>query len=157
MLKINDATPADAGTILMFIKALADYEKMSDQVVATNDDICTAIQQQQIFTKLAYWENVPVGFALCYKTFSTFTGKPGIHLEDLFVLPEYRGKGIGLALLRELAAGTVNQQYTRLEWNVLDWNKPSIEFYKSFGADHLTEWLSFRLDGDALLQLASKS
>ena len=145
------ATDKDTPLILDFIKALAEYEKMSDQVVATEE-----ILREWIFEKkkaeviFALEDGVEVGFALFFHNFSTFLGRAGIYLEDLFVKPEYRGRGHGKALIRELARITVERGCGRLEWSCLDWNKPSIDFYLSLGATPMDEWTIYRLTGEKL-------
>ena len=145
------ATDKDTPLILDFIKALAEYEKMSDQVVATEE-----ILREWIFEKkkaeviFALEDGVEVGFALFFHNFSTFLGRAGVYLEDLFVKPEYRGRGHGKALIRELARITVERGCGRLEWSCLDWNKPSIDFYLSLGATPMDEWTIYRLTGEKL-------
>ena len=145
----------DCPLILDFIRALADYEKMSDQVVATE-----ALLREWIFEKkkaevLFVCEGAQaVGFALFFHNFSIFLGRAGIYLEDLFVLPAYRGKGYGKALLRKLAQIAVERGCGRLEWACLDWNQPSIEFYLSLGAAPMNEWTTYRLTGDTLDEAA---
>ena len=149
------ATEQDTALILDFIKGLAEYEKMSDQVVA--DEI---ILREWIFDKkkaeviFALEDGKEVGFALFFHNFSTFLGRSGIYLEDLFVYPEYRGRGHGKALIRELARITVDRGCGRLEWCCLDWNKPSIDFYLSLGAKPLEEWTVYRLCKDDLISFA---
>ena len=149
------ATEADCALILDFIRGLADYEKMSDQVVATE-----ALLREWIFEKkkaevLFVCEGErEVGFALFFHNFSTFLGRAGIYLEDLFVLPEARGKGYGKALLRRLAQIAVERGCGRLEWACLDWNRPSIGFYLSLGAVPLEDWTTYRLTGDTLREMA---
>lgn len=149
------ANAEDCALILSFIRQLADYEKMSDQVVATEE-----LLQEWIFEKKAAEVlfvcdgDKEVGFALFFHSFSTFLGKAGIFLEDLFVLPEYRGKGYGKALLKRLAQITVERGCGRLEWNCLDWNQPSIGFYRSLGAVPMDIWTTYRLTGDTLLEAA---
>jgi GNAT superfamily N-acetyltransferase len=157
-LRIEPATPGDVPVILDFIRQLAEYEKLSHMVVATEENI-----HQHVFganpvaeVLLAYWEEAPVGFALYFRNFSTFLGQAGIYLEDLFVEPAQRGKGIGKALLARLAKIALERGYGRVEWAVLDWNTPSIEFYRSLGAVPLDEWTVYRLTGDALARLAAK-
>ena len=157
-LRIEPATPGDVPVILDFIRQLAEYEKLSHMVVATEENI-----HQHVFganpvaeVLLAYWEEAPVGFALYFRNFSTFLGQAGIYLEDLFVEPAQRGKGIGKALLARLASIALERGYGRVEWAVLDWNTPSIEFYRSLGAVPLDEWTVYRLTGDALARLAAK-
>lgn len=151
---IRYASKEDAGLVLHFIKELAVYEKMEDLVVATESDIEKCIFDEKIAEVIFVCEDgKEVGFALFFHTFSTFLGKAGIHLEDLYVIPEYRGKGYGKALLKELARIAVERDCGRLEWSCLDWNTPSIDFYKSLGAVELSEWLDFRLSGDALSKM----
>ncbi len=141
--------------ILAFIKALADYEKMSDQVVATEELLKEWIFEKEKAEVLFVCEGEKeVGFALFFHNFSTFLGRAGIYLEDLFVLPEYRGKGYGKALLKKLAQITVERGCGRLEWACLDWNQPSIDFYRSLGAVPMEEWTTYRLTGDTLLEMA---
>lgn len=148
--------PGDEELILTFIRALADYEHMSDQVVATPE-----ILREWLFEKktaevtFAEAEGKAVGFALFFHNFSTFLGRAGIYLEDLFVLPEYRGKGYGKALLKELARIAVERGCGRLEWACLDWNRPSIDFYtKKMRAVPMDEWTVYRLTGETLEEAA---
>jgi len=151
------AVESDTKLILDFVKALADYEKMSDDVVATEE-----LLREWIFEKekaeviFALEDGREVGFALFFHNFSTFMGRAGIYLEDLFVLPEYRGKGYGKKLLQELARITVDRGCGRLEWACLDWNKPSIGFYLSLNAKPMDEWTVYRLTGDNLKALAAE-
>jgi GNAT superfamily N-acetyltransferase len=155
-LHIAPATERDLSLILRFIKKLAEYEKLRHQVVATEDLLRDALFGPHPVAEviIAYWNNEPVGFALFLHNFSTFLGRRGIYLEDLFVDPPQRGKGIGKALLIHLAKIAKERNCGRLEWSVLDWNKPSIDFYKSLGAESLDEWTRFRLAGEALDRLA---
>jgi len=155
-LRIRPAIPADRELIFAFICELADYEKLSDQVKATSADIERALfaASPRVFCEVAEWDGEPAGFALWFYNFSTFRGRHGIFLEDLFVRPTFRGKGLGKALLAQLAARAVRDGCARLDWSVLDWNAPSIAFYKSLGAEALDEWTGFRLTGDALDRLA---
>lgn len=152
---IRFATEDDAEKILFFIKSLAEYEKMSSDVVATE-----ALLREWIFEKkkaeviFAVEDGKEVGFALFFHNFSTFLGRAGIYLEDLFVLPDYRGKGYGKALLRELSRITVERGCGRLEWCCLDWNQPSIDFYLSLGAKPLSDWTTYRLTGETLTAMA---
>jgi GNAT superfamily N-acetyltransferase len=155
-LGIAPAAESDVPLILSFIRKLAEYEKLSHLVVATEENI-----REHVFgpnpvaeVLLAYWASEPVGFALYFRNFSTFLGQAGIYLEDLFVEPAHRGKGIGKALLQRLAEITVERGYGRLEWSVLDWNTPSIEFYRSLGAVPMDEWIGYRLSGAPLTRLA---
>ena len=145
----------DCSVILAFIRALADYEKMTDQVIATEELLKEWIFEKKKAEVLFVCEGEKeVGFALFFHNFSTFLGRAGIYLEDLFVLPEYRGRGYGKALLKELAQITVERGCGRLEWACLDWNQPSIDFYRSLGAVPMDEWTTYRLTGDTLLEMA---
>ena len=149
------ATENDVATILGFIKALAEYEKMSDLVVADENLLREWIFEKKKAEVIFALENGKgVGFALFFHNFSTFLGRAGIYLEDLFVYPEYRGKGHGKRLIKELARITVERGCGRLEWCCLDWNKPSIDFYKSLGAVSMDEWIIYRLTGDSISKLA---
>ena len=140
---------------MAFIRDLAAYEKLLDDVIATPADIEHALfaPQPRVFCDIAEWDGAPAGFALWFYNFSTFRGRHGIYLEDLFVKPVFRGNGIGKALLVGLAQRAVKEGCARVEWSVLDWNEPSINFYKSLGAVPLDEWTIFRLTGDALQSL----
>lgn len=150
-LMIRQAERKDCAVILSFIKALAEYEHMADEVVADE-----ALLEEWIFDKqkaeviFAVEDGKEVGFALFFHNFSTFLGRAGIYLEDLFVLPEYRGKGYGKALLKKLAEITVERGCGRLEWSCLDWNQPSIDFYLSLGAVRMDDWTTYRMVGEAL-------
>ena len=149
------AEEADAALILEFIKELAEYEKMSADVVATEE-----LLKEWIFVKkkaeviFALEDGKEVGFGLFFHNFSTFLGRAGIYLEDLFVKKEYRGKGYGKALLKKLAQITVERGCGRLDWSCLDWNRPSIDFYRSLGAEALDEWTVYRLTGETLHKMA---
>ena len=149
---IRDAVPNDEPIVLHFIRELANYERRLDEVKTSESDLSDALfgDEACAWAMIAEVDGEPVGFALYYKTFSTFAGKPGYHLEDLYVTPEVRGKGIGKALLAEVAARTIAMNGRRMEWTALDWNTPAIEFYRSIGAEQLTEWELFRLSGDEL-------
>ncbi len=156
-LSIRPATRADLPLIAQFIRDLADYEKLAHEVRFDE-----AVLGDRLFGPRPYAEvligeidGVAQGFALFFHNFSTFEGKPGIYLEDLFVRPEARGSGLGKALLKALAALAVERDCARLEWWVLDWNEPAIQFYKKLGAKPMDEWTTFRVDGDALLELAA--
>jgi len=156
-LTIRNAVEADLEAIIAFIRALAEYERLADAV-----RLDPAVLARHLFgarpmaeVLIAEADGMPIGFALFFHNFSTFEGKPGIYLEDLFVIPEARGAGAGKALLAELARLAVARGCARLEWWVLDWNAPSIAFYKSLGAVPMDEWTTFRLDGAALEALAS--
>jgi GNAT superfamily N-acetyltransferase len=156
--RIRTALPADVGQILTFIRALAAFERAPDAVTATEEGLLrdgfgpTPFFQCQI----AEQDGQPAGFAFYFFNYSTWMGRPGIYLEDLFVLPEFRGRGIGKALLRRVAAIAVERGCRRLQWEVLDWNTPAIEFYRALGAEFLDEWRNVRLDGDALARLAGE-
>lgn len=154
---IRFAAREDIPTILEFIRALAAYEKMEDQVIADETLLETWIfEKRKAEVLLAFEGDTPVGFALFFHNFSTWLGRAGIYLEDLFVLPEYRGRGYGKLLLKRLARIAVQRGCGRLEWACLDWNEPSIAFFKSVGATALDEWTTYRVTGDALLALASR-
>ena len=156
MEKVNFrfATEADVGLILQFIRELADYEKMLPEVVATEELLWEWIfEKQKAEVLFAMVDGQEVGFALFFHNFSTFLGRAGIYLEDLFDLPEYREKGYGKALLKKLAQITVERGCGRLEWACLDWNQPSIDFYRSLGAVPMEEWTTYRLTGDTLLEM----
>ena len=145
------AVPEDSGTVLSFIKELAIYEHMLDEVIATEDLLREWIFEKKKAEVIFALENgKEVGFALFFHNFSTFLGRAGIYLEDLFVLPEYRGKGYGKGLLKELAKITLQRGCGMLEWACLDWNKPSIDFYLSLGAKAMDEWTVYRLTGETL-------
>jgi len=149
------AEKKDVPLILYFIKELAKYENMSDDVVATEELLEEWIFDQKKAEVIFALENgVEVGFALFFHNFSTFLGRAGIYLEDLFVKPEFRGKGYGKSLLKKLAQIAVERGCGRLEWWCLDWNKPSIDFYLSLGAEPMNEWTTYRIAGDTLKQLA---
>ncbi len=151
------ATRADTKLILKFIRDLADYEKMLDEVSATEELLHEWIfEKQKAEVIFAVKNGKEIGIALFFHNFSTFLGKAGIYLEDLFVLPEYRGMGYGKKILRHLAKITVDRGCGRLEWVCLDWNKPSIDFYLSLKAEAMTDWTIYRLSGDTLLDMASE-
>lgn len=157
-LILRMASRDDVPQVLLFIKELAEYEKLSHEVVATED-----ILQQTLFGEKPYAEvvmaeldNTPVGFALFFHNYSTFLGKPGIYLEDLYVKPSVRGQGVGKALLRYLAQLCNERDCGRFEWWVLDWNEPAINFYRSLGAKAMDEWTVYRVTGPALQQLAEE-
>jgi GNAT superfamily N-acetyltransferase len=154
-IRIRPAAAGDAALIVELIKELALYEKLEDEVVATAADIVRDLfgPSPRVFCDIAEADGAPVGFALWFYTYSTFLGRHGIWLEDLFVRPEARGRGAGKALLAALARRCVEQGLGRLEWSVLDWNTPSIDFYRSQGAALLDEWKHCRLEGDGLQRL----
>jgi GNAT superfamily N-acetyltransferase len=155
-IQIRSATPADVPLILTFIHELATYEKLAHEVVATDADLHLALfgERPVIEAVIATLDNEPVGYALFFPTFSTFLGKPGLYLEDLYVRPAARGFGVGRKLLEHLARITVERGWGRFEWSVLDWNEPSIAFYKKMGAKPMDEWTIFRLTGERLTSLA---
>ena len=158
MAVIREATAQDIPLILSFVRKLADYEKMTDEVVATEELYREWLFEKQIARVLFVLEDGrEVGFALFFHNFSTFVGRGGIYLEDLFVDPEYRGKGYGKALLRELARLAVEEGCGRMEWCCLNWNQPSIDFYRSLGAIPMDQWTTYRLTGQALRELGSQS
>ncbi len=153
---IRQATVADVPQILAFIRALATYEREPEAVTATEADLVRDGfgPNPMFFCLMAEHDGVPAGFAFYFFNYSTWLGRPGLYLEDLFVLPEFRGHGIGKALLQRVAAIAVERNCPRLQWEVLDWNTPAIEFYRAMGADFLDEWRNVRVTGDALLRLA---
>lgn len=157
-LRIEPAREGDVAVILGFIRKLAEYEKLSHQVTATEELLRETLfgGRRVAEVLIAYLANEPAGFALFFHNFSTFLGRPGIYLEDLFVEPAHRGKGIGKALLVELARIAKERQCGRLEWSVLDWNQPAIDFYRGLGAVALDDWTIFRVTGEALDHLAGR-
>ena len=157
-LAIRPVRAGEAALVLQFVRELAEYEKLLHEVEATEAMIDAALfgPQPRIFCYLAEWDGAPVGFALWFLNFSTFSGRSGIYLEDLFVRPAFRGKGIGKALMVHLARRCVMEGWARLQWSVLDWNAPSIEFYKSLGGVLMDEWTVVRVSGDALTRLAGR-
>lgn len=156
--KIKPATEADVPLVLSFIKELAAYEKLPHQVVATEEMLCETLFGARRVAEVivGYLDGEPASFALFFHNFSTFLGRPGIHLEDLYVRPEMRGRGIGRAMLAYLAHLAKERQCGRLEWWVLDWNEPAIRFYRSIDAVPMEEWTVHRLTGEALDRLASE-
>lgn len=156
MVRILPAEQKDIPLILGFIRKLAEYEKLLDRVVADEETLRNALFGPRPAAEviLAYIGNEPVGFAVYFRTFSTFLGRSGIYLEDLFVEPAYRSKGVGTALLIYLARLTAERRCARLSWAVLDWNQPAIHFYRKLGAIPLDDWTVFELSGTALEQLA---
>ena len=155
-LVIRSARPGDEGAVFALVRALAEYEMLTSEVDATQEMIADVLfaKEPRVFCDIAEWDGEPVGFALWFLNFSSFRGRHGIYLEDIFVRPEHRAKGIGKALLLNLARLCAERGYTRLEWSVLDWNTPSIEFYKSLGAELMDEWTTCRVGGPALTALA---
>ena len=156
MLTLRSAHPTDAALIVQYIRELADYERDPEAAIATEADIQRHAFSDHPLVKvtMAEWEGQPAGFALWFLNFSTWEGQPGIYLEDLFVRPAFRGKGIGKALLQHLAALAVKEGWTRFVWQVLDWNTPAIEFYEAHGAKVMRPWLTCRVEGAALRRLA---
>ncbi len=156
-IRITSATESDVPAILEMIRELAEYEKLSHVVVATEEQLRHTLfgERPAAEVLLAHWNSEPIGFALFFPNYSTFLAQPGIYLEDLFVKPHARGKRAGLALLIELARIAVARGCGRVEWSVLDWNEPSIQFYKKLGAIPMDEWTTFRLTGEALARLAA--
>lgn len=157
--RIVRATEGDAPVLMQMIRALAEYEELAHELVATEDDL-----RESLFGKtpcaeaaIAYAGDVPAGFALWFQNYSTFLGRPGLHLEDLFVLPEWRRRGIGRLLLAYVARVAVAKQSGRLEWAVLNWNAPAIRIYEGAGARPLSDWTVYRLTGEALEALASEA
>ncbi len=156
-LDFRFAKREDIPLILKFIRDLAQYEKMLDQVIADEATLEEWIfDRQKAEVLFAVVDGTEVGFALFFHNFSTFLGRAGLYLEDLFVLPQYRGKGYGKAILKKLAAIAVERGCGRLEWWCLDWNKPSIDFYLSLGAEPMSDWTVYRIAGDTLTQLAQE-
>ncbi len=155
-LLFRDATPSDAAVIAGFVRDLAEYEKLRHEAVATDADFAAALSGPAPLARalIVELDAAPVGFALWYTIFSTFTGRAGMYLEDIYVVPEHRNAGIGRGIFRELARRAVASGCARVDWAVLDWNAPSIAFYRSIGAVGLDGWTTQRLTGDALSALA---
>ena len=154
-LTFREAQREDVGLILTFIRELADYEKMLDQVVADEATLAHWIfDRHKAEVMFAVVDGKEIGFALFFHHFSTFLGRAGLYLEDLFIRPDYRGRGYGGAMLKKLAAIAVERGCGRLEWQCLDWNQPSIDFYLSMGAEPMSDWTLYRVAGDALEALA---
>lgn len=155
-IQISFATPADVPTILSLVRELAEFERLLDQVRATEEQIRAALFGARPYAEvlIARVDGEVAGFALFFHNFSTFLAKPGIYLEDLYVRPKFRGGGCGAALLRRLATTAVERGCGRLEWSVLNWNQRAIDFYKSLGAEPLDEWTMYRVTGEALKRLA---
>lgn len=156
-LSIRSATAADAALILAFVRELALYEKLAHDAVATEAELAAALfgPNPRVFCDIAEQDGRPAGFAVWFYNFSTFRGRHGIYLEDLFVRPAFREQGIGKALLRRLAARCVDEGLARLEWWVLDWNAPSIAFYERLGAVPMNDWTVYRVTGEALARLGA--
>ncbi len=159
MLLIREAQPEDVGTILDLIRGLAEYEHEPLAAEATEQDLLRDGfgREPRFRCVIAEWDGAAVGFALYFYNYSTWKGRAGIYLEDLFVWPEHRGKGIGKALLLHVARIAVAENCGRYEWQVLDWNTPAIEFYEALGARRMKQWLPMRVEGNALLELAGKN
>src|ERR1700744_2458005 len=158
-LNIRRVRPGEAGLVLSLLRELADYEKLLHEFEVTEADIGAALFADNpiLFCEIAEWNGESVGLAVWFLNFSTFSGKPGIYLEDLFVRPAFRGKGIGKALLVHLAKACVSNGWSRVQWAVLDWNTPSIEFYKSLGPQLKGKWTICRFSGPALAALAGET
>jgi GNAT superfamily N-acetyltransferase len=156
-VRIETATVHDVPLLLSLIRALAEYERMSDAVVATEARLRDALfgTNPSAEAAIARVERDAVGFALWHQNYSTFLAKPGLYLEDLFVLPDWRGRGVGAALLGHLARIALERDYGRMEWSVLNWNEPAIGFYRRIGAKPMDEWTVYRLTGDDLRRLAT--
>jgi GNAT superfamily N-acetyltransferase len=156
-LHIRAARPGEAGLVLSLIRELADYEKLADKVEASEAGIETALFAPGSTTRceIAEWDGEVAGQAIWFTHFSTFRGRSGLYLEDLYVRPAFRGRGIGRALLARLAQRCLENDWARMDWAVLDWNRPAIDFYRALGAEIADEWRLCRLDGDALAALAA--
>jgi GNAT superfamily N-acetyltransferase len=157
-LAIRAAVPADSALIFALVRELADYEKLSGDVDATPEAIAAALfaREPRLFCDIAEWNGEPAAFAVWFLNFSTFRGRHGIYVEDLFVRSAFRKRGIGKALMARLARRCVDEGWARFEWAVLDWNAPSIEFYRSIGAQVMDEWRICRLSGEALQAFANE-
>jgi GNAT superfamily N-acetyltransferase len=157
-LRLAAATESDVPLILELIKALAEYEKLAKQVQATEADLHAALFGPHPAAEviLAYAGDEPAGFALYFQTYSTFVGRPGLYLEDIFVKPEWRRKGLGRMLLARLARIAVERGYGRMEWSVLNWNEMALRVYRGVGAKPMSDWTVYRLNGDALRALAAR-
>ena len=155
-VRISPARPDDCGVVFALIRALAEYEKLTAQVVGTPEDLRRELfcERPVIEAVIAWEEQLPLGFALYFHNYSTFLARRGLYLEDLFVVPEARGRGIGKALIRHCARTAVERGCGRFEWAVLDWNQPAIEFYQSIGATILPDWRICRFTGDSLTRFA---
>ena len=158
-LTIRPARPGEAGLVLSFVRELAEYEKLAHELEASEADIAEALfcASPRLYCDIAEWNGEPAGFQVWFVNFSTFSGRHGIYLEDLYVRPSHRGRGLGKALLVYLARECVDNGWSRLQWAVLDWNAPSIAFYKSLGAVMLEDWTLCRVTGPALTRLAGSA
>ena len=156
---IRPAQPSDTALVFALVCELADYENLQHEVAAKPEDIAAALfaREPRLFCDIAEWDGQPAGFSVWFLNFSTFRGRHGVYLEDVFVRPEFRGRGIGTALLQRLAQNCVENGYARFEWAVLDWNSPSIGFYESIGAKVMSDWKLCRLSGAALTQFARRN
>ena len=154
---IRGARPGDTALIHSLIRELAEYERLLHGVVATDALVAEALfgPNPRVFCDIAEWDGAPAGFALWFYTYSTFLARHGIYLEDLYVRPEFRGRGLGKGLMLNLAKRAVAEGCARMQWSVLDWNKPSIDFYQSLGARPIGDWTVYRLDGEALRKAGS--
>ncbi len=158
-ISVRAMAPTDIDLVFDFIQGLAEYEQLAHEVVATPELLRTHLLGPNAAAEVVIGEidGEPTGFALFFTTFSTFLGRPGIHLEDLFVLPDQRSRGLGTALLAHLAELTLTRGYGRLEWNVLDWNEPALRFYRRLGAVGMEDWTTYRLTAEPLAQLAKQA
>jgi GNAT superfamily N-acetyltransferase len=156
MIRIRRAVASDVPQILAFVRELAEYEKVPHEVEATEADLLRDgfSSTPRFFVELAEWEGAPAGFALWFFNYSTWKGRPGLYLEDLFVRPVFRGRGIGKALLVHLARCAVAEGCGRFQWQVLDWNAPAIDFYETLGAKALKEWITMRVSDEGIVRLA---
>jgi GNAT superfamily N-acetyltransferase len=156
--EIRPAVVDDVPLILSFIKKLADYERLAHEVVATEESLRKTLFDSRKTAEVAigYFQNKPIGLVLFFHNYSTFLGRPGLYIEDLFVDESYRGRGFGAALLRYVARLAVERNCGRLEWSVLDWNKPAVDFYTKLGAVPMSDWTVFRVTGQSLMNLAAK-
>jgi GNAT superfamily N-acetyltransferase len=157
-LTIRAAERSDSALIFSLVRELADYEKLTADVDASEEMIAAALfaPEPRVFCEIAEWDRAPAGFSMWFLNFSSFRGRNGIYVEDLFVRPAFRGRGIGKALMARLAKRCIDQGYGRFEWAVLDWNKPSIDFYRSIGASVMDDWRICRLSGAALKEFAGR-
>ena len=155
-IRIRQAEPRDGSLIYALVRELADYERLSHEVDGTEQQLVEALfsPQPRLFCDIAEWNSEPAGFALWFLNFSSFRGRFGVYLEDLFIRPAFRGRGLGKALMEELAQRCTKEGWTRFEWAVLDWNKPAIDFYRGIGATVMDDWRICRLTGAALANFA---
>jgi GNAT superfamily N-acetyltransferase len=156
--EIRPAVVDDVPVILSFIKKLADYERLAHEVVATEESLRKTLFDSRKTAEVAigYFQNKPIGLVLFFHNYSTFLGRPGLYIEDLFIDESYRGSGFGAALLRYVARLAVKRNCGRLEWSVLDWNKPAVDFYTKLGAVPMSDWTVFRVTGQSLMNLAAE-